>query len=241
MASATSAAVTGRSCKSSVRHACIPGWWTVHRAAMNRGRAGYSPMDPTPPPYTVDLLCADHELGREPIHRTRLHPHAQSLAGSHSEDWPECVPVPGLRSGDVRPGGADGRRRPPSAGERDAARCRGSAATTARRRTPHRHACPYRHACPRRMLALLTAPAIRSGIDFHSTAHGHVPVGPHSVAACGRLVPTAPPGSPVPVGRFCAAPVAAPSPTLRPDEIGRGPRAPATARPPVSAHSCEWR
>lgn len=164
-------------------------------------------------------------------------PHAQSLAGSHSEDRPECVPV---LSGQATPM-VDDVPHPPETG--DAARCRGSAATTARRRTPHRHACPLRHACPRRILARLTAPTIRSGIDFHSTAHGHVPVGPHSVAACGRLVPTAPPGSPVPVGRFCAAPVAAPSPTLRPDEIRQAPgRPPPHARrspnTPVNGDDC---
>ncbi len=205
MASATSAAVTGYSCKSSVRHACIPGWWTVHRAAMNPGRAGYSPTGPAPPPYTVNLLCADHELDRKAIRRTRLP--ARTEPGRLAQRGPA-----GVRTGVVRPGDADGRRRPPFAGDGGRGPLGGPAATTARRRTPHRHACPLRHACPRRILARPTAPTIRSGIDFHSTAHGRVPVGPHSVAACGRLVPTAPPGSPVPVGRFCAAPVAAPPP-----------------------------
>ncbi|MET8331451.1 cupin domain-containing protein [Streptomyces sp. NPDC005181] len=56
--------------------------------------------------------------------------------------------------------------------------------------------------------------AIRSGIDFDSTPHGYGPVGPHSAAACGSLVATAPPGSPVPVGRFCAVPAAASLPCI---------------------------
>lgn len=89
---------------------------------MNRGRAGYSPMDPTPPPYTVDLLCADHELGREPIHRTRLHPRTEpgglaqrGLAGVCT--GPECVAA---MSGQATPM-VDDVPRPPERGTRPAA------------------------------------------------------------------------------------------------------------------------
>ncbi|RLV64776.1 hypothetical protein STAN_0296 [Streptomyces sp. CBMAI 2042] len=55
------------------------------------------------------------------------------------------------------------------------------------------------------------APARGSG-EFDSSVGQSAPVRSQLPAGCGTLVATAPPGSPVPVGRFCAPPVALPLP-----------------------------
>lgn len=154
--------------------------------SQGRNESGprYASIGPARPPATVDPLFAGHghELGRTGIYRTRLHPHAQSQVSSRGADSMEYVPA---MSGQATGGG----RRPSYAGGGGAARSSG----------PSSHYCTTQTSLPshpRRIPARLTAPTIRSGIDFDSTAHGYVPVGPHSAAACGRLVLTAPPGSP---------------------------------------------
>lgn len=55
------------------------------------------------------------------------------------------------------------------------------------------------------------APARRSD-EFDSSVGQSAPVRSQLPSGCGTLVATAPPGSPVPVGRFCAPPVARPAP-----------------------------
>lgn len=78
----------------------------------------------------------------------------------------------------------------------------------------HPRDCPVRAASPS-----------RATIDFDSTTAGYTPVGPHCAVGCGSLETTAPPGSPVPVGRFrCPA---------RPASVGT--RRPITA---IRGHYC---
>ncbi|WP_371665093.1 cupin domain-containing protein [Streptomyces sp. NBC_01241] len=167
---------------------------SVSRCSARRSSTPRRWTNPTTRP-SGNLLFSGHEQGRIEIYRTRLHPQARSQVGSHGADSVEYVLV---MSGRVTLVVNDV---PHLLEAGDTARFSGLSShyyTTEDSPAVTHTIVGYPRDCPVRA----AAPS-RAAIDFDSTTAGYASIGPHCTVGCGSLETTAPPGSPVPVGRFC--------------------------------------